>query len=86
MPFVRLKDDRYSVIFNPVGTEFVASPKTINKNCPIILHIGTGSNKNIETTEEVIEEQVQVDESKEEVQVDEFGDAIGQTKDEWYLD
>lgn len=48
--FVRLKDDRYSVIFNPVGTEFVASPKTINKNCPIILHIGTGSNKNIETT------------------------------------
>ena len=48
--FVQLLDDRCSVIFNPVGTGYIASPKNINKNYPIILHIGTGSNKNIEST------------------------------------
>lgn len=48
--FVNLKKDKYSVIMNPVGTEFTAQPKDINKSFPTILHIGIGSNKNIEST------------------------------------
>ena len=48
--FVNLKSDRYSVVFNPISSEFTNSPKVINKEYPTILHIGTGSNKNIETT------------------------------------
>ena len=48
--FVNLKSDRYSVVFNPISFEFINLPKVFNKECPTILHIGTGSNKNIETT------------------------------------
>lgn len=48
--FVNLKSDRYSVVFNPISSEFINSPKVFNKEYPTILHIGTGSNKNIETT------------------------------------
>ena len=48
--FVKLQNDRYSVILNPVSTEFIACPKNVNKKYPVILHIGTGSNKNIEST------------------------------------
>ena len=48
--FVNLKSDRYSVIFNPISSDFTNTPKVINKECPTILHVGTGSNKNIEST------------------------------------
>ena len=47
---VKLKDGKYSIVMNPIGTEFSAQPKEINKLCPIILHIGTKEHKNIETT------------------------------------
>lgn len=47
---VSLKEDKYSVIMNPVGAEFKPQLKDINKSCPTILHIGNGSNKNIEST------------------------------------
>lgn len=47
---VSLKEGKYSVIMNPVGKEFTAQLKDINKSCPTILHIGTGSHKNIEST------------------------------------
>lgn len=48
--FVKLKDNKYSVVFNPVGPEYVLYPKEINKSYPIILHIGIGSNKNLDST------------------------------------
>ena len=48
--FVKLKDNKCSVVFNPSGPEFVAYPKEINKSYPVILHIGTGSNKNLDST------------------------------------
>ena len=48
--FVKLKENKYSVVLNPVGSEYVSHPKDINKSCPIILHIGIGSNKNLEST------------------------------------
>ena len=47
---VKLKEGKYSIVMNPIGTEFSAQPKEINKLCPIILHIGTKEHKNIETT------------------------------------
>ena len=50
LQLVKFKDGEYSVIMNPVGREFSAQPKDINKSCPTILHIGTGINKNIEST------------------------------------
>ena len=50
LQLVKFKDGEYSVIMNPIGREFSAKPKDINKSCPTILHIGTGINKNIEST------------------------------------
>lgn len=47
---VKLQKNKYSVVLNPIGTEFIAHPKIINKSYPTILHIGTISHKNIETT------------------------------------
>lgn len=48
--FVRLKKGRHSIILNPVGCEFVPYPKKINTENPVILHIGTKENKNLEST------------------------------------
>ena len=48
--FIKLKDNKYSVVFNPIGPEYVVYPKEINKLYPIILHIGIGSNKNLDST------------------------------------
>ena len=47
---VKLREGKYSVIMNPVATEFKTQKKNINIHCPTILQIGTGSNKNIEST------------------------------------
>ena len=47
---VKLNEEKCSIILNPVGPEFSAHPKVINKICPVILHIGTGDNKNLATT------------------------------------
>lgn len=48
--FVRLKRGQAVVIHNPVGKEFIPYQKDINTKCPIILHIGTTPNKNLENT------------------------------------
>ena len=48
--YVELKENKYSVVLNPLGSEFTFYPKPINKLCPTILHIGTGGNKNLEST------------------------------------
>ena len=47
---VKLKDSKHSTVLNPVGKEFVPYPKTINTECPVILHVGTKENKNLEST------------------------------------
>ena len=39
-----------TTIYNPVGPEFKFKPKKFNIGNPIILHIGTKSNKNLENT------------------------------------
>lgn len=38
------------VIYNPVNSQLIKKNKVFNKNCPVILHIGTKSNKNLENT------------------------------------
>lgn len=47
---VKLKDGRHSIVLNPVGSEFIPYPKAVNTDCPVILHIGTKENKNLEST------------------------------------
>ena len=47
---VKLNEEKCSIVLNPVGLEFSAQPKLINKISPVILHIGTGANKNLATT------------------------------------
>ena len=49
LKFIKL-DGKHSIVLNPVGSEFVPYPKVINTECPVILHIGTKENKNLEST------------------------------------
>ena len=50
LKLVDLKPNHYGVIPNPVNSEYVPSPKKINTNYPIILHVGTSENKNLDST------------------------------------
>lgn len=50
LKLVKLDNLKYSIIQNPVASEFSAHPKVINKLYPTILHVGVGSNKNLDTT------------------------------------
>lgn len=50
LQLVKLNEEKCSIVLNPVGPEFSAHPKVINKIYPVILHIGTGDNKNLATT------------------------------------
>lgn len=47
---ITLKPDQASVIFNPVGAEYTYTKKKFNSSSPVILHIGTKSNKNLHNT------------------------------------
>ena len=47
---VKLKNRKHSAVLNPVGSDFVPYPKKINIECPVILHVGTNENKNLEST------------------------------------
>jgi glycosyltransferase involved in cell wall biosynthesis len=40
--------DKVRVIYNPISTQLRPTPKNFNAECPIILHIGTKANKNLE--------------------------------------
>lgn len=40
--------DKVTVIYNPINPIYEYMPKDFNKNYPIILHIGTGWNKNLD--------------------------------------
>lgn len=50
-----IKTDKITVVYNPVDPAFEYVPKTFNKECPIILHIGTFWNKNLERTIQALE-------------------------------
>ena len=45
--FPRFKD-KIHVIYNPLDTKYNYKFKLFNEDCPIILHIGTAENKNLE--------------------------------------
>lgn len=47
---VRLDKDKQTVIGNPVDSKFQYVPKEFNKKKPVVLHIGTKSNKNLHNT------------------------------------
>lgn len=47
---VHLKDGHHGVVPNAIGTEFHYVKKEINIHHPIILHVGTKTNKNLENT------------------------------------
>lgn len=51
---VNLPEDKICVIPNPVGSEFVYSPKKFNDEKPLILHIGTLDRKNLIRTIEAL--------------------------------
>ena len=46
--------EKLRVVPNPVGGEFVFSKKDLNTDCPVILHVGTRSNKNLERVIEAL--------------------------------
>lgn len=45
-----IKTDKLQVIYNPVDPAFKYVPKVFNREKPVILHIGTGWNKNLYRT------------------------------------
>lgn len=50
-----IKTDKITVVYNPADPTFEYVPKTFNKEYPIILHIGTFWNKNLERTIQALE-------------------------------
>lgn len=50
-----IKTNKITVIYNPIDPTFKYVPKTFSKECPIILHIGTFWNKNLERTIQALE-------------------------------
>jgi glycosyltransferase involved in cell wall biosynthesis len=52
---VKCSPDKVKVINNPVSNEFQSSPYSFNINCPRILQVGTGQNKNLERVAEALE-------------------------------
>lgn len=50
-----IKTDKLVVIHNPLSPNFEYVPKEFNKEKPIILHIGTGWNKNLKRTIQALE-------------------------------
>lgn len=50
LQYISLSQEQCSIIYNPIGKEFVFSPKEFNEKCPTILQIGTKPNKNLKNT------------------------------------
>ena len=50
-----IKTDIIQVIYNPIDPNFIYTPKIFNSKKPIILHIGTFWNKNLERTIEALQ-------------------------------
>lgn len=51
---IKLPKSKQSIIYNPVNPSFVFCPKNINKDKPIILHLGTKPNKNLSRVIEAV--------------------------------
>ena len=47
---VKLKDECLRVVHNAVSPDFTFSSRLLNLNSPVVLHIGTKSNKNLDNT------------------------------------
>lgn len=47
---IELKTHNCHTILNPVDNSYIYNHKTLNKNCPTILHVGTKANKNLNNT------------------------------------
>lgn len=52
--FVKLKNGKVSVIYDPIGNEYTYHPKTLNAKYPTILHLGTNPHKNLIRTIEAL--------------------------------
>lgn len=52
--YANFSKGQVSVIYDPIGDEYVYMPKTINCTDPIILHVGTNYHKNLGKTIEAI--------------------------------
>jgi glycosyltransferase involved in cell wall biosynthesis len=52
--YVHCAPERIRVIHNPVAPQFAPAPKPFRVQCPIILQVGTGRNKNIARVAEAI--------------------------------
>lgn len=48
--FINFKVGQLATVHNPVGREFIFKAKKFNALCPMILHIGTKPNKNLNNT------------------------------------
>ena len=51
---IKLPKSKQSIIYNPVEPPFVFCPKNINKDRPVILHLGTKPNKNLSRVIEAV--------------------------------
>ncbi|MEE1081041.1 MAG: glycosyltransferase [Bacteroidales bacterium] len=43
-----IQKNKLHIIYNPISNQFKYNNKRININCPVVLHIGTKKNKNLE--------------------------------------
>ena len=50
LKLVKLKNGKHFTVLNPVGSDFVPYPKKIDIEYPVISHVGTKENKNLEST------------------------------------
>ena len=55
LSYLQFKPKQTSVIGNPLDGAFMVSPKKINKEKPVILHIGTSKRKNLDGTIRALE-------------------------------
>lgn len=51
----KIAPEKVVVVYNPVDSAFQPFPKAFNKTCPVILHVGTGWNKNLDRVAEALD-------------------------------
>lgn len=51
---IHFPDEKQTVVYNPVDPSFIYSPKAFNKEKPVVLHLGTKINKNLERVIEAV--------------------------------
>lgn len=55
LKYIFLPKSKMVIVPNPVSPDFVHKPKEFNSIKPVILHVGTGANKNLAATIEALE-------------------------------